>query len=178
MNHHNMEIIVVSGTADSVARGACLTRLHGNFNQFAGGASKNSIAILTYIEFNDAIKWYPDPAVRHFTNDGEKYSPALLWTIRKVLQPTSFLALTASNFFQGDPIRPNHAIVEMGSDRVGNDRRRRTFEQGQDIIFTDTMFISDCEVPQEDAYTVLRFRTADASLWKQNMSDLRSRGSK
>ena len=79
-----MEIITLPNNADSVARGACLTRLHGNFNQFAGGASKNSIAILTYIYKSDAIKLYPFPATREFKRDGRKYTPALLWAIRKV----------------------------------------------------------------------------------------------
>jgi hypothetical protein len=80
-----MEIIVLPNSADSVARGACLTRLYGNFNQFAGGASKNSIALLTYIYKRDAIKWYPFPAIRIFPYDPMEYTPVLLWTIRKVL---------------------------------------------------------------------------------------------
>ncbi len=79
-----MEIITLPNSADSVARGACLTRLYGTFNQFAGGASKNSIAILTYIEKTDAVKMYPYPATRIFNHDGMEYTPALLWAVRKV----------------------------------------------------------------------------------------------
>jgi hypothetical protein len=79
-----MEIFNLPNSADSVARGACFTRLYGTFNQFAGGASKHSIAILTYIKKRDAIKWYPDPATREFAHDEMEYTPALLWTIRKV----------------------------------------------------------------------------------------------
>jgi len=74
---------------------------------------------------------------------------------------------------QGDPILPNHVVEESG-----RDRRRRTFEHGEDIIFTDTLFISDSEIPQEEEYTVLEFNTTDPSLWKQNMSNLHGRGSK
>jgi len=85
-----MEIIILPNNADSVARGACLTRLYGNFNQFAGGASKNSIAILTYISKSDAVELYPSPASRKFDYDGMEYTPALLWAIRKVLQPIYF----------------------------------------------------------------------------------------
>jgi hypothetical protein len=168
-----MEIIILPNSADSVARGACLTRLHGNFNQFAGGASKHSIAILTYIYRSDAIKLYPSPATRTFAHDGMKYTPVLLWTIRKVLHTICFPCFMTTDLCQGDPIRPNHVVEETGSDR-----RRRTFENGEDISFTDTMFISDSKIPQEEGYTVLEFNTTDPSLWRQNMSNLRGRGSK
>jgi len=78
-----------------------------------------------------------------------------------------------TNLYQGDPIKPNHVVEESGKDW-----RRRTFERGQDIFFTDTMFISDSAIPKEEEYTVLRFNTAEDSQWEQNMRNLRARGSK
>jgi hypothetical protein len=87
--------------------------------------------------------------------------------------PCLFRTLTTTKICQGDPIKPNHVVEESG-----DDKRRRTFEKGEDIIFTDTMFISDSAIPKEEEYTVLRFNTADDSLWRQNMSNLRTRGSK
>jgi hypothetical protein len=87
--------------------------------------------------------------------------------------PQLFYTFATTNLYQGDPIKPNHVVEESGKDW-----RRRTFEQGQDIFFTDTMFISDSAIPKEEEYTVLKFNTTEDSLWEQNMRNLRARGSK
>jgi hypothetical protein len=60
----------------------------------------------------------------------------------------------------------------------GDDRRRRTFEPKEDIIFTDTLFISDSEIAENEVYSVLEFNITDPVLWRRNMKNLRTRGSK
>ncbi len=52
--------------------------------------------------------------------------------------------------------------------------RRRTFDPEDEIAFTDTLFISDSEIAQDEVSTVLEFLTTD---WGLNMKNLRTRGS-
>lgn len=78
-----------------------------------------------------------------------------------------------ANVLQGDPVQPNHVIEEKG-----DAMRRRTFEADEDIKFTDTLFISDSEISQDEVYTVLEFLTTDPVAWRFNINNLRTRGSK
>jgi hypothetical protein len=73
-----MDLSTLQNSADSVAKGACLTRLLGNFHQFSGGRSKHSIALLTYIYRSDAVKLHSSAATRLFQHDKMEYTPVLL----------------------------------------------------------------------------------------------------
>lgn len=74
-----------------------------------------------------------------------------------------------ADIFQGQQVDIDHEVPESITTRY--------FEPEEDITFTDTIFISESH-PGTATYTVLKYNTADAALWKQNRLYLRERNSK
>lgn len=65
-------------------RGACLTRVDGEFRQLLG--SRYSVAALTFVQLSKAVKDYPSAAAQTFAGDRIVYSPALDWKIKLVIE--------------------------------------------------------------------------------------------
>lgn len=73
-------------SCEAVVRGACLSRVHGEFPRLTG--SRYSVAILTYVPFEDAKKNGENPYPLNFLGDSKTYAPALRWIIKRVSTST------------------------------------------------------------------------------------------
>lgn len=87
-NNYRWDVKFSDSSGNAVVRGACLARIEGEFSQSSG--SRYSVAVLIYMPWRKAIKYYPLAASRRFPGTKTLYSPVLEWKIKKVIRPAGY----------------------------------------------------------------------------------------